>query len=233
MSTPFTKSILLLANSMKKGGRCVAGIEVTPSDGEEFDLGGWIRPIDPTQDEGTIPYHRTVIGNRNLKPLDCVKIRFTGPANDPYHPEDVVIVTTSKWEQDGRFTIEVFDSLPDESGDLWGASSATNRKVEPKEGVKTLRLIKPKGACHVRAFRDDTPWGVKHRRLLHIVHRGVTHQFSIDDPYFSLRHNLSPNAVGDRDIRIDLDPSRLVVIASLTKPFQGFQYKIAASIFEL
>ncbi len=78
MSAPFTKSILVLANSMKKGGRCVAGIEVTPGAGAEYNLGEWIRPIDPTQDEGTIPYHRTVIGNRDLKLLDCVKIRFEG-----------------------------------------------------------------------------------------------------------------------------------------------------------
>lgn len=233
MSTPFTKSILVLANSMKKGGRCVAGIEITPGVGEEYNLGEWIRPIDPTQDEGTIPYHRTVIGNRNLKPLDCVKIRFSGAANDPYHPEDFEIVTTSKWEQDGFMTNEVFACLPDESGDLWGGGSAISRKVEPKEGIKTLRLIKPKGACHVTAYRDDTPWGIKHKRLLHIVHRGITHQFSIDDPSFSARHNLSPSSVGDREVRIDLDPSRLIVIASLTKPFQGFQYKIAASIFEL
>lgn len=233
MSPPFTKSILVLANSMKKGGRCVAGIEVTPRDGNEYDLGKWIRPIDPTQPEGTIPYQRTLIGTRELKPLDCIKIQFSGSSNDPYHPEDMEIVTTEKWQQDGHFTNQIFDTLPDDSGDLWGADTAANRRVQPREGIKTLRLIKPSGACHVTAFREDAPWGVKHRRLLHILHRGHTHQFSIDDPDFSRRHDLSPSAVGDRHVRIDLDPARLIVIASLTKPFQGFQYKIAAAIFEL
>jgi hypothetical protein len=203
MNTPFTKSIIVLANSIKKGGRCVAGIEVTPGDGKAFNFGDWIRPIDPTEDEGTIPNHRMLIGNVGLKPLDCIKIQFERRANDPYHPEDFEI-TTLKWEQDGCFSNEVFDLLPDESDDLWGAGSATSRKVEPKEGIKTLRLIKPKGDCHVRAYREDTPWGVKHRRLLHVLHYGVTHQFSIDDPDFSARHNLSPSAVGDSDIRIDL-----------------------------
>ena len=218
---------------MKKGGRCIAGLEVTPGQGNEYVLGEWIRPVDPEQDEGTIPSHRTVISNRYLKPLDCVKIRFNGSANDPYHPEDLKIDTTAVWERDGHFTSDVFSSLPDESDDLWGADSAASRKVEPKEGIKTLRLIKPKGACHATAYREDTPWGVKHRRLLHILHCGITHQFSIDDPNFSARHSLSPSSVGDRNVRIDLDPSRLIVIASLTKPFQGFQYKIAATIFEL
>ena len=34
-------------------------------------------------------------------------------------------------------------------------------------------------------------------------------------------------------IRIDLDPSRTILIASLTMPFKGYQYKIAATILEL
>lgn len=174
-----------------------------------------------------------MIGNRYLKPLDCVKIRFTGSSNDPFHPEDLKIDTKSVWERDGRFTSSVFSSLPDESDDLWGVASASSRRVEPMEGIKTLRLIKPKGTCHVQAYREDSIWGVKHKRLLHILHCGITHQFSIDDPNFSAHHSLSPSSVGDRNVRIDLDPSRLIVIARLTKPFQGFQYKIAATIFEL
>ncbi|MEI6702266.1 MAG: hypothetical protein WCL71_01860, partial [Deltaproteobacteria bacterium] len=115
----------------------------------------------------------------------------------------------------------------------WGPSSATSRRVIPQANIKTLRLVKPKGACHVTAYREETPTGIKHRRLLHIEHQGLIHQFSIDDPYFSVRHNLSPLAVGERDVRIDLDPSRTIVVTSLTKPFKGYQYKIAATIFEL
>lgn len=233
MNSPISKFILVLANSIKKGGRCVAGMEITSIQGNDFTLGDWIRPVDPTQDEGTIPTYTTFIGNRFVKPLDCVKIFFTGSSNDQFHPEDFEIDTSSKWEKVGTMTEDVFSSLPDESKDLWGADSATSRKVVPTEGIKTLRLIKPQDSCYVTAYREDTHWGVKHRRYLYILHRGIEHQFSIDDPEFTARHKLSPSSVGDRHVRIVLDPSRLVVIASLTKPLRGFQYKIAATIFEL
>ena len=61
------------------------------------------------------------------------------------------------------------------------------------------------------------------------------HQFSIDDPSFTSRHNLSPSEVGDKELKIELNPAKTVVIASLTKPFEkdGMQYKIAAAIIEL
>lgn len=168
-----------------------------------------------------------------MKPLDRVKIRFNGPANDPFHPEDFEIDASHEWQNDGTMTPDILTSLPDESGDLWGPSTATTRRVVPQPNIKTLRLVKPKGVCFVTAYREDMPTGIKHRRLLHIEHQGLIHQFSIDDPVFGDRHNLSPTSVGDRNIRIDLDPSRTIVIASLTKPFKGYQYKIAATIFEL
>lgn len=231
MTASTTKTILIMANSIKKGGRCVAGLEITPVD--DYDLGKWIRPVDSSQDEGTIPLSRTFVGNRGLKPLDRVKIHFKGPTNDPFHPEDYEIDSSQKWQLEGVMMPDILDSLPDDSEDLWGASTASSRKVFPQQNIKTLRLIKPQGVCFVTAYREDTPTGIKHRRLLHIEHQGLIHQFSIDDPSFSIRHKLSPLEVGDRNIRIDLDPFRTIVIASLTKPFKGYQYKIAATIFEL
>lgn len=47
MNHATTKTILVMANSIKKDGRCVAGLEITPVD--QYNLGNWIRPIDPTQ----------------------------------------------------------------------------------------------------------------------------------------------------------------------------------------
>ena len=61
MSTPVTKILLVLANSIKKyPDRCVAGLEMIPRDGN-FIMGKWIRPVDLSQPEGAIPFQRTVI----------------------------------------------------------------------------------------------------------------------------------------------------------------------------
>ena len=231
MSYPSSKTILVLANSMKKGGRCVAGLEATLVATNTYRLGNWIRPIDADQDEGTIPNERTRISNRMLKPLDLVEIQFLRSANDPHHPEDVVIDGAVRWKHVGIMGPQVLLGLNDQSGDLWGPA----RRVVPREGTNTLRLIKPQGACHVMACREEVPWGrgVRDTRILTVVHHGIHHQFSIDDPEFTQRHDLSPASVGDRQVRFDLDPAKTIIVASLTKPFKGFQYKIAACIFEL
>ena len=220
-----------MANSIKKGGRCVAGLEITAVD--DYNLGKWIRPVDASQDEGTIPVIRTFVGNRALKTLDRVKIHFKGPANDPFHPEDYEIDSSHAWQLDGVMMPDILATLPDDSEDLWGASTASSRRVVPQQNIKTLRLVKPQGACVVTTYREDTPTGPRNRSFLHIEHQGLIHQFYIDDPIFGDRHNLSRMAVGDKTVRIDLDPYRTIVIASLTKPFKGYQYKIAATIFEL
>jgi hypothetical protein len=236
MNTGITKTLLVMANSIKKGGRCVAGLEIAHTESDGYKLEEWIRPVDANQDEGTIPIHRTIIAGLELKTLDLVKIRFTRPANDPLHPEDFEIDTSVKWQSDGAMTKDVLERLADESEDLWRISFDGSRKVAPKTGQKTLWLIKPKAPCQVLFFRDDTPWGVKYRRLLFIENENCDQTFSIDDPEFMKRHNLSPESLGNRGRRtIDLDPSRTVIVASLTKPYKedGMQYKIAATIFEL
>ncbi|MYC34131.1 MAG: hypothetical protein F4X64_13280 [Chloroflexi bacterium] len=45
------KRIVCLANSRKRGGRCVAGKELLPDD----RLGGWIRPVSARHDEEVSP----------------------------------------------------------------------------------------------------------------------------------------------------------------------------------
>ena len=70
---------ICLANSLKRGGRCIAGVEVTIS-GEYWsvvkkDDGSpkWIRPIDAMTDYGEI----TIIEACNIPLLSVVKLEDT------------------------------------------------------------------------------------------------------------------------------------------------------------
>jgi hypothetical protein len=227
-----TKRILVLANSIKKGNRCVAGRELLlATDGTEV-LGPWIRPVDLRQHEGAILTATTVLGGRVLTPLDVVEIDFDANANNPLHPEDWNITQTSPWRMIRRENPAIVGQLPCEAGDLWGASTASSRRVAPTGGIPTLRLIKPTGRVVVEAYRDQTHWGTKYRRFLKIDHLGATHVFSIDDPEFCTRHHL--DHLGDGRIVFELTSARTAVVASLTPPFEkdGQHYKIAATIFE-
>lgn len=54
------KRIIVLANSIKKGGRCVAGREV---EGKEATVGNWVRPISD-ESEGESMSRHMVYGER-------------------------------------------------------------------------------------------------------------------------------------------------------------------------
>ena len=49
MNVPYLKTILILANSIKKyPDRCVAGLEMTKDEGG-YRFGPWVRPIDQSR----------------------------------------------------------------------------------------------------------------------------------------------------------------------------------------
>jgi len=231
-----TKTILVLANSIKKyPDRCVAGLEMIPRDGN-FAVGKWIRPIDPGQPEGAIPIQRTVVGGQAICPLHCVEMIFAGPANDPNHPEDWILETTTTWKIVGKYDRSILDRLPDQSGDLWGVETAASRQVREGTAAVTLRLIKPTQPVLVEAFHEYDSFKGKDqfKKILIIRHQNVDHLFNITDPLFEQRHGLSPGRVNKGETRrLELSPQNLVIVASLTPPLpNGFQYKIAAAILE-
>lgn len=236
MTQGATKTILVMANSIKKyPDRCVAGLELISRDGNIL-LGKWIRPVDPSQPEGAIPFHRTVIGGQTVCPLHCVEMTFTGPASDPYHPEDWILAAATNWRIVGKYDRSILDRLPDQTGDLWGMESADSRQVPQGTAAVTLRLVKPRNPVVVEAFHEFDSFKGKDqlKKILIIRHENVDHLFSITDPLFDQRHRLSPGKVAKGEHRrFELKPENLVIVASLTPPLpNGFQYKIAAAILE-
>lgn len=113
MSLSTEKTILVLANSIKKGGRCVAGLEAEEVSPHKYKFGNWVRPVDADEDEGTIPNSRTILAGRRIKTLDLVSIRFLQGEEDPFHPEDRVIDGNSKWEVIGRVGAKVLANRTD------------------------------------------------------------------------------------------------------------------------
>jgi hypothetical protein len=75
--------VLLLANSKKMGGRCLAGIDV--------NTGNWIRPV-PDNQSRAVPNFMTEIAGNNLIPGDLIQIEVGKPIPLPHHPEDVELI---------------------------------------------------------------------------------------------------------------------------------------------
>ena len=74
--------ILCLANSIREGGRCVAGID--------YATGRWVRPV--LLGGGPIPVERTFVGNKYLEPGDVVEIEVDQtPTPMPFQMENHVV----------------------------------------------------------------------------------------------------------------------------------------------
>lgn len=76
--------ILLLANSKKPGGRCLAGID---------EAGNWVRPVS-TSNGGAIP-NAVALGDTPLRPLDIVEFEAIRVAPLPHQSENVLVAAES------------------------------------------------------------------------------------------------------------------------------------------
>lgn len=142
------KQILVLANSSKRLGRCVAGIEILSRDGERFEFGKFIRPIDATQNEGALRHYTTTIDGRGVKPLDVVEMDLRKHAEDPNHPEDWIIYQGSHWKLLDSLSSKVLEAVPQSEGDAWGKTKG----IEPASMPATIQVIKTAKPLQVRAF---------------------------------------------------------------------------------
>ncbi len=123
MSAATVKQILCLANSRKRGGRCVIGKEMLP----DRTL-AWVRPVsDSPQGEVTPDEIRYDDGSQPAI-LDVIEIPVTAPKPLPYQPENWLIAP-GQWRRDRRADLRNADRWVDPPETLWmnGFDSARGR----------------------------------------------------------------------------------------------------------
>ena len=72
--------MLVMANSTKNRGRCLAGLNV--------ETGKWVRPV-PNSLSRAIDNELTIFSERFIRPGDLIDVEIGSPIPLPYHPEDV------------------------------------------------------------------------------------------------------------------------------------------------
>ena len=80
--------MIVLANSRKLGGRCVAGISTSS--------GEWIRPVSDLA-HGELDTYRCRVDGRQAALLDVVRFDYTERCDDPVQPENVLVADTD-WD---------------------------------------------------------------------------------------------------------------------------------------
>ena len=224
MTTHTVKRIVCLANSRKRGGRCVAGKELL-ADGR---AGGWIRPVSARDDEEVSPQERCYADGGDPQVLDIIDVPLLNPRPKTYQRENWLLNPNVCWSKVGRTAWDDLAAMADDDEPLWinGHSTAGghNDRVpidDAKDIDDSLRLIRV-DALTVSVSEPLRPSADFPVLRGSFNYHGDDYCFRITDPESengSLSLAYGDYRVGERYLCV-----------SLGEPFEGYAYKLIATI---
>ncbi|HEU5425052.1 MAG TPA: hypothetical protein VFU72_16035, partial [Nitrolancea sp.] len=123
------KRIVVLANSYKHDGRCVAGREVAVAEDGRVTFGGWLRPVNDTEDGELLPEQCRLQDGSLPRPLDIIDIPCSGPQGDPTQPENWLLAGGTNWRRAGRLSPDHLPELAERPAQLWPDDSSYTDRV--------------------------------------------------------------------------------------------------------
>jgi hypothetical protein len=234
------KQIVILANSMKNSGRCLAGKELIRN-GKHTEVGSWIRVVG-SEDGAEVPvlWMLEQFG-REPKLLDTIDVPLEGIVPLPDQPENWLMVRRAPWRDRGTLPVEELAELVDHPLQLWGTQKrdVDAGYVETMGEPASLYFIEPEVVGPVRAWTDknlnESGGRIdKQQRRISLKYRRMFHEFTVTDPV--LQTECYPNIPlhGEPMLSVDIAlGGPTYVCISLTPPWHGKQYKIAAGFVRL
>ena len=204
--------ILVLANSKKLGGRCIAGIDVV--------TGKWVRPISTTEHgEFTWEGCSIMVGGatRPVKSLDIIEISVGVNKPGIGHPEDF-LTNHGNWRFVRSLSVgdatQMLDKFLDNGHDL-----LINRTSSVPESVARSGLV-TKSLCIIRI--DSAKFETNYKNQLRVVfsHKGRKYDLPVtdEDPWVADAKR-SPSSV-------EKGPWYFTI--SLGEPYNGNMWKLIA-----
>ena len=212
-----TIRFVCLANSVKEGGRCLAGIELNNNNEPLIGKNGpkWIRPICKTQ-HGKIYTHWVA----HIKLLDIVEIESTGiPVKSSYQSENIFF-KDEDLKIVGRFDRKELSRLCDNRYYIfgnWGKALSTDEIVFLDHSLVLL---------HVNQFqiieKNNPEDAGKKKFRLQFSYNETKYNFPVTDPVFLQLYGNNPSI-----LKV---VSSLYLCVSIGINFNGWYYKLVAGI---
>lgn len=214
------KYFICLANSYKRGGRCVAGVEIV------FDVNGklnpvcdddgkprWIRPIAKTT-YGEIPNYVA----EDIKLLSVVKLYNVVPCPNKPHTENVYYSKLEQCKYDLSHDVSLINLFFDNTHQAIFHNRGRAVSAEMSMGINySLMLIHAKDAC---AYIDENREKSKNR--MSFTYSGANYDFPITDPIFLDEFKKAPEHYANiPDVYLTL---------SLGLEFEGWHHKLVAGV---
>lgn len=175
-----TREIIILANSAKKGGHCVAG--------KDIKTGEWIRPVSSVNGGELTREQATLRSNSYswvAKTLNKVVINFDCHAPLSNQPENYLI-DSSAWKANYRIDRTILDSFLDTPEHLWMYSPKQDRVNARlfEQGLvpnhQSLYLIKVESIAYNVILNVSGQQRVKGT----FEYNGMEYTFSVTDPAY-------------------------------------------------
>ena len=215
----YTKRIVCLANSFKKGGSCIAGRELVGA-----TLRGWIRPVG---DRPTAEVWSSESGNPKL--LDIVEVPLLRTEPRHHQTENHVIDASQRWVKAGELPWATLAQMIDRPASLWINRDHTKgpglydciSEAEAFTLDTSLMLIKPDNfsvEVGPHYYTGKRTWRAN------FAYNGTHYNFSLTDPIATSKYT----ADGSYPL------NDVYVCASLTEPWEKDNnrcHKLVAAIF--
>ncbi len=211
--------VVILANSIKQGNRCVAGKNIRTKE--------WIRPVS-TEEGGALSNQQARISNKygtyGVKPLQKAYIEFSLEVPLASQPENLLIANNKPWEQHFKLNRGQLYHYADTPEHIWDYGYAQDRvgseyfQSENSNDHQSLYLIKVSSITF-----KVVPGSQGYKKLVgSFEYNQKQYTFSVTDPEYCCYKN---NELGYMHTEHDK-----FLCLSLTDEFHGFSYKLIASI---
>lgn len=215
------KFFICLANSYKRGGRCVAGVEIDYRSKHDWTIvttidntPQWIRPLARTE-YGEIPTAEAI----PIKQYSIVKLSDIEQCPHNMHTEDMHY---SKMQVIGQLepTAEVLDRFIDYMHRSPFGNHGKALKADKETGTNySLMLIRPEKAV----VDSDIVWD-KTKTKITFDHNGFTYSLPVTDPLFLAWFK----SHGEK--RTEL--SNVYLVLSLGLEYEGWHHKLVATVLK-
>lgn len=199
--------IVILAKSVKHGEHCVAG--------KCIDTRRWYRPVSNLNgaelNHNQVMY-RNIHGTYSVKPLQKIQMSFLQHA-PLIHQPDNYLIDGSMWQQKYKINLDELDNYFDRPDNIWGRENRVNYELIRSEDIsieQSLYLIQVENL--------NMYYNQDRRRRASFTYNRINYDFAVTDPNF------------DKIMRENLD-IRGVLCISLGEEYNGFCYKLVATIF--
>ena len=215
------KRIVILADSKKHDGNCVAGVEIG-------EAANWIRPVSARAHEEVSVDEQRCLDGSLPRLLDVIDIPLLEPCPNTYQPENWRLDPASRWMKVQRATWVDLDKWKN-SRDLWANGNSTyhgiNDVIAPEAliaGQDSLRLIHVTG-LQLRVFAPRAAFGNLKRRVLgSFRHAGTPYALWVTDPLIEAAYLAQPDGA--------YTITECYLTVSLGELFEGRHSKLIAGV---